>query len=95
MAAGAPIVASRGPVAPELIEDGQNGLLVDPGDRARARVRSLERVLNDEALARRPTPEPEGPSAVRAFDWETIAGLYSDVYETARHHADSRQGRAG
>ena len=50
MAAGRAVVATRVSGAVELIRDGENGLLVDPGDVA-GLARALERVLGDPALA--------------------------------------------
>lgn len=50
MAAGLPIVACRGSAVPEVVTDGECGLLVPPGD-APALADALERVLFDPALA--------------------------------------------
>jgi glycosyltransferase involved in cell wall biosynthesis len=52
MAAGAPIVASRVGGIPEIVRDGESGLLVPPRD-PRALAEAVARVLNDAALARR------------------------------------------
>ncbi|MCI0393997.1 MAG: glycosyltransferase family 4 protein [Chloroflexi bacterium] len=51
MAAGCPVVATRVGGLPELIEDGVNGLLVEPGDTA-GLARAVSRLLADPALAR-------------------------------------------
>jgi glycosyltransferase involved in cell wall biosynthesis len=50
-AAGLPVVASRVGGLPELIDDGRNGLLFDPGDEA-ALAAILRGLLTDTALAR-------------------------------------------
>jgi glycosyltransferase involved in cell wall biosynthesis len=50
MASGAPTVATRVGGAPEVVEDGVNGLLVPPGDAA-ALARAVGRLLDDRALA--------------------------------------------
>ena len=51
-ATGRPVVASRIGALPELIEDGQHGLLVRPGD-PRELAEALQRLITDEALRRR------------------------------------------
>jgi glycosyltransferase involved in cell wall biosynthesis len=50
MAAGAPIVASRAGGIPEIVRDGETGLLVPPRD-PDALARAVVRVLDDRALA--------------------------------------------
>jgi len=52
MASGVPVVASRISGIPELVEDGEAGLLVEPGD-AEGLAGALERLARDEALRRR------------------------------------------
>lgn len=52
MAAGKPIVAARGGALPELVEDGQNGLLFAPND-SRELARALIKLLQDEKLRER------------------------------------------
>ena len=52
MAAGRPIVASDLPSSREVLRDGENALLVPPGD-ASALAATLRRVLSDPRLARR------------------------------------------
>jgi glycosyltransferase involved in cell wall biosynthesis len=49
MAAGLPVVACRAAAVPELVRDGETGLLVQPRTPA-ALAAALERMLNDEAL---------------------------------------------
>lgn len=52
LAAGRPIVASDLPAVREVVHDGQEALLVPPGD-PRAMARAITRVLEDSALAGR------------------------------------------
>jgi glycosyltransferase involved in cell wall biosynthesis len=52
MAAGVPVVATRVGGIPTLIRDGENGLLVDAGDR-RQLAGALDRLLTDDALRTR------------------------------------------
>ncbi|MCZ6688412.1 MAG: glycosyltransferase family 4 protein [Planctomycetota bacterium] len=52
MAARRPVIASRTGGVPDLVQDGENGLLVPPGQ-ADPLARAMERVLRDPALAER------------------------------------------
>jgi len=52
MAAGCPVIATRVGGIPDLVRDGENGLLVPPGDPA-ALAAALQRLLADHALAAR------------------------------------------
>jgi colanic acid/amylovoran biosynthesis glycosyltransferase len=52
MAAGVPVIATRIAGIPELIADGQSGLLVPPGD-ADSTARAIASLLNDPALRSR------------------------------------------
>ena len=52
MASGTPVIASRVGGLPEVVEDGETGFLVPPGDVAALRQR-IETVLGDRALASR------------------------------------------
>ena len=52
MATGLPVVASRVGGVPEVVVDGETGLLVPPGDPG-SLARAIERLLDDSALRRR------------------------------------------
>ncbi len=52
LAMGTPVIATRVGGVPEIVQDGDNGLLVDPGDPA-AFAAALRRYLGDEALQAR------------------------------------------
>jgi phosphatidylinositol alpha-mannosyltransferase len=77
MAAGLPIVASRIPGYVEVVEDGETGLLVPPGDAA-AVAAGAGRLLDDAGLAARLS----SAAAERAerYDWEVVAGEVEEVY---------------
>ena len=49
---GRPVVGARVGGIPDLVEDGQNGLLVEPGE-TQALADAIVRVLSDRALAER------------------------------------------
>jgi glycosyltransferase involved in cell wall biosynthesis len=66
MAAGVPVVSTRISGIPELIDDGVNGLLVEPGD-ARGLAAAIERLLADRELATR-LAQAGRRTVERAFD---------------------------
>lgn len=78
MAAGRPIVASDLPSSREILRDGENALLVPPGD-AGALAASLRRVLGDDGLARRLAAAAwdEAPR----YSWEARARALGELFE--------------
>ena len=68
---GVPVVASRVGAIPEVIRDGETGLLVPPGDAA-ALAAALARLLADPALARRLGAAAEEEARSR-FAWRRVA----------------------
>jgi glycosyltransferase involved in cell wall biosynthesis len=76
MAAGRPVVASRVGQVAQIIEDGVNGLLFDPGDRA-GLINCVRRLKNDVALRNELGREASatcsdhtwGRNATRVVDW--------------------------
>jgi L-malate glycosyltransferase len=91
MAAGVPVVATRVGGIPEVIEDGENGLLVPPSDPA-ALARAILTVLENDDLAR--SLGGAGRRCVeQRFSLEMMMrrteGLYVSMLEKAR------RGRAG
>jgi glycogen(starch) synthase len=86
MWAGLPIVASRTGGIPDVIEDGSNGLLVEPGD-PEALARAIDRVFADRALAYRLSEGAQERG--KDYDWEVLAGRILEVYRgvTAGHLA--------
>ena len=80
MAAGLPVVASRVGGVPELVVDGETGILVDPGD-AGALARALERLLGDPGLRQR--LGSAGRERVdREFDVAAFRNAHVRLYES-------------
>jgi glycosyltransferase involved in cell wall biosynthesis len=78
MAAGRPLVASDLPSSREFLRDGENSLLVPPGD-ASALATALRRLLNDRALAERlaRTAWEEAP----LYAWDARARRLRELFE--------------
>ena len=70
MASGLPIVACRSTAVPEVVPDGEAGLLVPPDD-PKALARALIRLLRDPLLRRR--MGEAGMRKAREHAWEEIA----------------------
>ena len=70
MAAGLPVVAARAAAVPEVVEDGECGILVPPGD-ADALSTALDRLLGDAEERRR--LGSAGALRVRRFDAPRVA----------------------
>jgi starch synthase len=71
MASGTPVVASRLGGLPEVVSDGETGLLAEPGDVAGLRDR-LSTLLGDRAEARR-LGENARDAVVDRFTWDHCA----------------------
>ena len=78
MAAGVPVVATRVGGTPEVIDDGQHGLLVPPGD-ARAIADSVCAVLKSPFLAAR-LPAQARERVVREFSFDVVVRRTQDLY---------------
>lgn len=89
MAAGAPTVCTRVGGIPEIVKDGVNGLMVQPGDEG-ALADAILHILNDDKLAER--IRANGLKIVReGLSWERTAERTLAVYETVREeHARGR-----
>jgi teichuronic acid biosynthesis glycosyltransferase TuaC len=79
MNCGRPVVATAVDGTPEIVRDGETGLLVPPGD-PEALAGALARVLDDPALAGR-----MGEAALRIgrerYTWEANARRMTEIYE--------------
>ncbi len=71
MASGTPVVASRVGGLPEVIDDGETGFLVPPGD-VRALRERLEQILRDPGLGRRIGANAR-QAVLERFTWVKVA----------------------
>lgn len=78
MQVGLPIVASRTGGIPEVITDGENGLLVPPGDAA-ALASAIDRVLTEPGLSQR--LRQRAKKRARDYDWSVLAVRIHEVYK--------------
>jgi len=88
MASGRPVVASAISGIPELVEDGENGLLVPPGEPG-GLARAVERLAADPALAHRLGEAGRG-RVMEAFD---LQGCTAELLEQIRRHDEPLSGR--
>lgn len=79
MASGLAIVATRVGGTPEVVKDGENGILVEPHHHEQL-ADALVRVITDPAL-RRSYGARSRRIAVTEFSWETVARQYLDLLE--------------
>jgi glycosyltransferase involved in cell wall biosynthesis len=77
MAAGKAVVASRTGGVPEVVLDGETGLLVPPGD-VHALAAALRRFAHDQALCDR--LGAAGLRRIEDFTWPAIAQAYRQIY---------------
>lgn len=85
MASGLPVVSTRTGAIPEVVRQGREGLLIEPGDRA-ALASALETLLQDPERRRR-----LGDAARRRaqeFDWAVVTDRLVGVYEGILHNAE-------
>ncbi len=85
MICGKPVVASRVGGVPEIVLDGETGLLV-PGEDAPALARSLDALLADPARAQA-LGKAGRERAWSQFTWARIADQYFDIYHTVTRTA--------
>ncbi len=86
LAAGKPVIASRVGGLPEVIRDGENGLLVEPGDVPRWRA-ALTRVLDDPDFARA-AARAARQTAIR-YDWQIIGEKFARLIDESMAGARS------
>ena len=87
MAAGAPIVASDIPGYRDVVDDGEQGLLVEPKNRG-AIADAVSRLLANPGL--RASMRRAGQDKARAYDWPRVASQVLDYYSEvlARREAE-------
>ena len=78
MACGTPVIAYRRGSMPELIDDGQNGLLVDAGDAA-AMARQIDQILQNPDLRARLGGQAAATAAQR-YDLRQTVARYLEWY---------------
>jgi glycosyltransferase involved in cell wall biosynthesis len=78
MAAGLPVVASRVGGIPEIVADGETGMLVEPDD-ASALAAALEQLVNDAELRAR-LGEAGRLRAAERFSWDRAAAAYRALF---------------
>jgi glycosyltransferase involved in cell wall biosynthesis len=78
MASGLPVVSTHAVGVVDCLRDGENGLLVQPGDVA-ALAAAIERLLDDDALRAR-LAGAALDEVRRTYAWPTVARQITDVY---------------
>ena len=79
MACGIPVVATNAGALPEIVKDGQTGILVPPRD-PYALASAIKLLLSDEPLRRR-MGEAGRERVKRCFTWEQAAKATLEVYQ--------------
>jgi glycosyltransferase involved in cell wall biosynthesis len=79
MACQLPVIATNAGALPELVADGENGILVGPGD-VPALAAAIRRLLQDGEL-RRKMGHASRKTAETRFSWEQAAKQTLDVYD--------------
>jgi len=79
-ACGVPVVATRVGGTPELVQDGENGVLVESGD-ARDLARGLRAVMADEGYRRALAQRALARFQASGLTWEASARQVRDLYQ--------------
>jgi glycosyltransferase involved in cell wall biosynthesis len=78
MASGLPIVASRIGGVPDVVKDGENGLLVPPRDHEALAAAIIYLLENGDV---RKKIGENARKKVENYSWEKVAEKYEEVYE--------------
>jgi glycosyltransferase involved in cell wall biosynthesis len=92
MACGVPVVATLSGGLPEIVEQGQTGILVARGD-AIALARAIGQVLDNVALARA-MGEAGRQRVVERFSWQVVSQRLADLINTAASLHEPAQTRS-
>ena len=82
MACELPVITTKAGALPELVSDGDNGIVIDPGN-VPALAAAIKRLLEDEEL-RRKMGLAGRETAKRKFNWEHAARQTVEVYRQAQ-----------
>jgi len=86
MASGVPVIGSNTGGIPDIIKDGVNGLLVQPGD-PKALADAIIRIFEDRDLADR--LREAGLETVKGrFSWDKISDQFIEVYREVLHESN-------
>ena len=77
MATGVPLVSTRVGMAPDIIQEGKSGFMVDVDD-VDGIVRCAETILEDKEIQERIIHN--GLQTVKKYDWDIVAGQYAELY---------------
>jgi phosphatidylinositol alpha-mannosyltransferase len=83
MSCGRPVVASRIPGFELLVQDGRQGLLVDPPDSSAAFATTLQALLDEPGEQRRLGAQGR-ETATGRYAWHHVAGQLEDLYRELR-----------
>jgi glycosyltransferase involved in cell wall biosynthesis len=89
MACGLPIVGTDVGGIPELVRDGENGILVPPGDH-RSLAEAIQRVADDKEL-RCSMAVRNRAHAERDLSWDRATDCYVELYDELMAEAGSRR----
>lgn len=81
-AAGCAVVATDVGGIPDIVQDGETGLLVKPDDQAAA-AGAIARILSDESF--RESLVKNGQKNASSYGWDAIASRYGDVYKKMKN----------
>ncbi len=79
-ASGCAVVATNVGGIPEIVKEGETGILVPPND-SEAAAAAMDLLMSNSSLKK--TLQENGMTHAEAYDWKTIAEQYKAVYQEA------------